>query len=137
MLTREELEALAAVVGGGELFEAHRGAVRLTGGRSILAFVNDAYSTDPASPASVTAARNRLSGDGYILGPVTPLPPEDYTAVFEVVCPAEVELDEAQDAVESALWEAWAAAHDASPLLDGFCTLQRRIARRVTAGRVL
>ena len=137
MLTREQLEALAAVVGAGELFEAHRGAVRLTGNGSVLAFMNDGYLADAASPAAVSVARNRLSGDGYILGPVTPFGPEDYTAVIEVACPAGVGLDEAQDAVESALWASWAAAHDATPLLYGFLAVQRRIARRVTADRIL
>jgi hypothetical protein len=136
MLTLDTLRRIAAAVAA-DLFDAHRGAVPLGRGRSIVAFYCDGHDADPVAAAGTAKARAALAADGYVLGPTVTDPADGYTAVFEAVPPAGTDPEAALEACETAAWEGWAAARGRDPDRDLFARLQRTIANATTAGRTL
>jgi hypothetical protein len=136
VLTRAELAALATHIGE-HLCEAHRGAVPLGRGRTVILFWNDGHSHQPVGRAALDKTRAVLEADGFHVGRVVTDPAEGYTAVIEVIPPAGVGPLDAVETCEAAVREGWAAARNLDPDNDPFARLQRGIARSVTAGLTL
>ena len=84
MRSGDDLRAVCTIVRD-TMFEAHRGAIPSEGGRAVLVFGNDGYST-PKTQRAIQIVRARLARDGYRLGdPVADA--QGYTWVMEADVP--------------------------------------------------
>lgn len=135
MLNIKQLQKVANFVAD-HMTEAHRGAVPLGRGRSVIVFGCEGY-TDPRVLRAAAITRTILTADGFAVGEVATDTAYGDVWVLEATAPAGTDLETATERCESAVWEAWAAVRNLDPDRDPFACLQRGIALGVTAGRTL
>jgi hypothetical protein len=120
------------------LFQAHRGSVRLGRDRVVI-FGNDGYGTDPLTRVGVGLVHEWLAENGHVVEAEARCS-GDYTWVIifrPAVRLSPVRLIDLVDAARVAVWDAWQRSKvaDVDPALSsGFRHLQENIAYSATFG---